>query len=97
MRINRRSLFAVGALFPLVGLQTRLAHSAEQAAPETADYTLRIATGLAELAPEHIVSTTLYNGQFPGPLLRFKASARSSRSTTTPPRSLFYVRDQSGQ
>ena len=35
-----------------------------------ADYTLRIATGLVELAPKHIVSTTLYNGQFPGPLLR---------------------------
>ena len=37
-----------------------------------ADLTLRIATGLAELAPDHIVSTTLYNGQFPGPLLRLK-------------------------
>ena len=36
-----------------------------------ADYTVRIATGLVELAPDHIVSTTLYNGQFPGPLLRF--------------------------
>jgi FtsP/CotA-like multicopper oxidase with cupredoxin domain len=41
-------------------------------AESKADYTLRIATGLVELAPEHIVSTTLYNGQFPGPLLRFK-------------------------
>ena len=41
-------------------------------AAEKADYTLRIATGLVELAPDHIVSTTLYNGQFPGPLLRFK-------------------------
>jgi FtsP/CotA-like multicopper oxidase with cupredoxin domain len=37
-----------------------------------ADVTLRIATGLVELAPDHIVSTTLYNGQFPGPLLRLK-------------------------
>jgi FtsP/CotA-like multicopper oxidase with cupredoxin domain len=37
-----------------------------------ADVTLRIVTGLLELAPDHIVSTTLYNGQFPGPLLRFK-------------------------
>jgi len=27
---------------------------------------------LVELAADHIVSTTLYNGQFPGPLLRFK-------------------------
>ena len=37
-----------------------------------ADYTLRIGTGLIELAPNQIVSTSLYNGQFPGPLLRFK-------------------------
>ena len=37
-----------------------------------ADYTLRIGTGLVELAPDKIVSTTTYNGQFPGPLLRFK-------------------------
>jgi FtsP/CotA-like multicopper oxidase with cupredoxin domain len=44
--------------------------------PIAADYTLRIATGLVELAPEHIVSTTLYNGQFPGPLLRFKEGRR---------------------
>ena len=47
----------------------RFARAAEQAAPEKADYTLRIATGLAELAPDHIVSTTLYDGQFPGPLI----------------------------
>ena len=37
-----------------------------------ADYTLRIGTGLIELAPDQIISTTTYNGQFPGPLLRFK-------------------------
>ena len=37
-----------------------------------ADYTIRIATGLVELAPDRIISTTVYNGQFPGPLLRFK-------------------------
>jgi FtsP/CotA-like multicopper oxidase with cupredoxin domain len=36
------------------------------------DYSLRIATGLIELSSEHIVSTTLYNGQFPGPLLKLK-------------------------
>ena len=28
------------------------------------------------MAPEHIVSTTLYNDQFPGPLLRFKQGQR---------------------
>ena len=45
--------------------------SAQAAAP-AADYTLRIATGPVELAPNRIVSTTTYNAQFPGPLLRFR-------------------------
>ena len=39
---------------------------------EKADYTIRIGTGLVEVGPQHIISTTTYNGQFPGPLLRFK-------------------------
>jgi FtsP/CotA-like multicopper oxidase with cupredoxin domain len=76
MPIDRRSLLSAGALLTLSGLQTRLARAAEQAAADKPDYTLRIATGLAELAPVHIVSTTLYNGQFPGPLLRFKEGQR---------------------
>jgi FtsP/CotA-like multicopper oxidase with cupredoxin domain len=37
-----------------------------------ADYTLRIAVTPIELAPDLIISTVTYNGQFPGPLLRFK-------------------------
>lgn len=37
-----------------------------------ADYTIRIGTGLIEAGPQHIISTTTYNGQFPGPLLKFK-------------------------
>jgi FtsP/CotA-like multicopper oxidase with cupredoxin domain len=36
------------------------------------DYTLTIKAAAVELAPNHIVSTMTYNGQFPGPLLRFK-------------------------
>jgi FtsP/CotA-like multicopper oxidase with cupredoxin domain len=36
------------------------------------DYTIRIAASAVELAPGKIVSATTYNGQFPGPLLRFK-------------------------
>jgi len=39
---------------------------------EKADYTIRIGTGLVEVGPQHIVSAITYNGQFPGPLLRFK-------------------------
>ena len=56
----------------LAGAWPRLARAEEPASAAKADYTLRIANGLVELAPDHIVSTTLYNGQFPGPLLRFK-------------------------
>jgi len=41
-----------------------------------ADYTLRIGTGLIELGPDTTVSTTTYNGQFPGPLLRLTAGQR---------------------
>ncbi|HEX3756071.1 MAG TPA: multicopper oxidase domain-containing protein [Rhizomicrobium sp.] len=63
MTIDRRHLLQVAASSPLV--------RPALAAPK-ADYTVRIARGLAELAPDQIVSTTLYNGQFPGPLLRFK-------------------------
>jgi FtsP/CotA-like multicopper oxidase with cupredoxin domain len=38
----------------------------------TPDYVLRIAASPIEIAPKHIVSAVTYNGQFPGPLLRFK-------------------------
>lgn len=44
---------------------------------EKADYTIRIRTGLVEVGPQHIISTTTYNGQFPGPLLRFKEGQRT--------------------
>jgi len=37
----------------------------------TADYDLTIAVKPIELAPNRIISATTYNGQFPGPLLRF--------------------------
>jgi len=77
MQIDRRSLLACGALVPLMRHGIRRACAAEQAEQEKAEYTLRIASGLAELAPDHIVSTTLYNGQFPGPLLRFKEGQRT--------------------
>jgi FtsP/CotA-like multicopper oxidase with cupredoxin domain len=36
------------------------------------DYTLRIEASAVEIAPKRIVSAVTYNGQFPGPLLRFK-------------------------
>jgi FtsP/CotA-like multicopper oxidase with cupredoxin domain len=42
-----------------------------------ADYSLRIASGILELGAKRFVSTTLYNGDFPGPLLRFKEGQRT--------------------
>jgi FtsP/CotA-like multicopper oxidase with cupredoxin domain len=70
--INRRAVLGSAALISLAGALPRSARGEEAASAAKADYTIRIAGGLVELAPDHIVSTTLYNGQFPGPLLRFK-------------------------
>jgi FtsP/CotA-like multicopper oxidase with cupredoxin domain len=74
--IDRRSCLAYAGLVPLIGVVPRLGSAADEVAAEKPDYTLRIGTGLVELAPDHIVSTTLYNGQFPGPLLRFNEGQR---------------------
>ena len=43
---------------------------------EKADYSLRIVTVPIEIAPDRILSLTTYNGQFPGPLLRFREGQR---------------------
>jgi FtsP/CotA-like multicopper oxidase with cupredoxin domain len=43
--------------------------SSESGSP---DYTLHIKTTPVEIAPKRIISVTTYNGNFPGPLLRFK-------------------------
>ena len=72
MMIDRRSVLKYAGLAPLIGAVPRLAFGAGAATAEKPEYTLRIGTGPVELAPDHIVSTTVYNGQFPGPLLRFK-------------------------
>ena len=42
-----------------------------QPAPK-ADHALRIATTPIEVGEDKILSLTTYNGQFPGPLLRFR-------------------------
>jgi FtsP/CotA-like multicopper oxidase with cupredoxin domain len=63
----------------LTGVEARAAPSMGHAAATgsaaanaagKADYSLHIATGVLELSPTRFVSTTLYNGDFPGPLLR---------------------------
>ena len=74
--IARRSLLKYAGAVPLLGAAPRLVQAADESAPEKADHTLHIANGLVELAPDHVVSTTLYNGAFPGPLLRLKEGRR---------------------
>jgi FtsP/CotA-like multicopper oxidase with cupredoxin domain len=83
MSIDRRrflgTLGATAFVSSLPGRSSLLAeeNTASTPAAEPADYTIRIGTGTLELAPDHIVSTTLYNGQFPGPLIRFKEGQRA--------------------
>ena len=62
-------------LYQTVGCKPPAMSKPKEAASQVggpADYTLAIAVKPVELAPTRIVSTTTYNGQFPGPLLRFQ-------------------------
>src|SRR5437016_2916743 len=45
---------------------------------QTADYTLHIKMSPIEIAPRRIVSALTYNGQFPGPLLRFREGQQAT-------------------
>jgi FtsP/CotA-like multicopper oxidase with cupredoxin domain len=81
MTMDRREILqlGVGATLSVALPRTARAQSPPGSTSEPqgrADYTLRITNGLVELAPDRIISTTTYNGQFPGPLLRFKEGQR---------------------
>jgi len=71
MKLPRRHALQLGAAASLAGALPFSAR-AQQPGPARADHVIRIGTGLVELGPNTIVSTKLYNGQFPGPLLRFQ-------------------------
>jgi FtsP/CotA-like multicopper oxidase with cupredoxin domain len=75
MAVDRRTFLKYGGLTALaagVPSCTRPGEPRASDPAEPADYTIRIATGLVELAPDRIVATTLYNNQFPGPLIRLR-------------------------
>ena len=67
-------------LLPLSGCNVGQQSSkpARQDATEKADFTVHIQASPVEIAKDHIVSTVTYNGQFPGPLLRFKEGRQVS-------------------
>jgi FtsP/CotA-like multicopper oxidase with cupredoxin domain len=71
MKIHRRNVLQLGSLSVLAAavLKPRAAYAQGPVKP---DHTIEIANGLAELGPDQIISTALFNGRFPGPLLRFK-------------------------
>ena len=83
MTVSRRnflkaaSVLAGTALVPSALADAASLQSNDATQDETkADYTIRIAASPVEISPKKIVSTTTYNGQFPGPLLRFKEGQR---------------------
>jgi FtsP/CotA-like multicopper oxidase with cupredoxin domain len=79
MSLNRRHLLQMGGAAALAVNLPRVSRAIAQGAAGAegpADYTIRIASGLVELAPDRIVPTTTYNGQFPGPLIRLKEGQR---------------------
>jgi FtsP/CotA-like multicopper oxidase with cupredoxin domain len=83
-RRSRRQFLANAGVLSAFGLAARAMGAPDlnlgsppSAAPRmpaesAADYTLRIAASAIEIGKNHIVSAITYNGQFPGPLLRFK-------------------------
>jgi FtsP/CotA-like multicopper oxidase with cupredoxin domain len=76
MTTDRREFMKYAGWAILAGAAAPRARAAAETGPATADCTLRIGTGLVELAPDRVISTTLYNGTFPGPLLRLKEGKR---------------------
>ena len=75
MTIARREflkLSALGAVASALPACRREPAPAPQDSSGSADYSIRIAPGLVELAPDRIIATTLYNNQFPGPLIRLR-------------------------
>jgi FtsP/CotA-like multicopper oxidase with cupredoxin domain len=77
--ISRRKFVSGSIALAGLGLSYESAIGPLAAAQEqAADYTLHIKNAAIEIAPKRIISAITYNGQFPGPLLRF----REGRQTT---------------
>jgi FtsP/CotA-like multicopper oxidase with cupredoxin domain len=71
--ISRRNFLKAMGIFAAPVITEAPAFCAQtENSTSKADYTIRIAAAAVEIAPKQIISLTTYNGQFPGPLLRFK-------------------------
>jgi FtsP/CotA-like multicopper oxidase with cupredoxin domain len=77
LRSSRREFLANAGVLSaagMIGPSLRLpldatSHFGDETPP---DYTLRIRASALDIGNKHIVSAVTYNGQFPGPLVRFK-------------------------
>lgn len=80
--INRRAFLKAASSCAGVALMPSLRVASQQNgySPRTnsskADYSLHIKNGLVEIGKNRFVSTTTFNGQFPGPLLHFREGER---------------------
>ena len=75
--LSRRDLFKVAGaagLATICGTCQSRAHESQQELA-TPDYRIEIAPLILDLSPQHRVTTTAYNGQVPGPLLRLKENS----------------------
>src|SRR5580692_1396801 len=69
---SRRGFLAVGGALALAACNNRTAPTASSTDTGPADLTLRIGPVLVDIAKDHTISTTGYNGSVPGPLIRLR-------------------------
>ena len=77
--VGRRELMKLAGVMALTGSTSRAAPApapAPTVPAEKPDYSIRIAPARIDLGGGHIVTTTAYNGQFPGPLIRLTEGRR---------------------
>jgi FtsP/CotA-like multicopper oxidase with cupredoxin domain len=75
--VGRREFMKLAGVTALAGSTSRAAPAPAPAVPaEKADYSIHIAPARIDLGGGHIVTTTAYNGQFPGPLVRLTEGRR---------------------
>jgi len=75
--VGRREFMKLAGATALAGSTSSATPAPGHAVPaEKADYSIRIAPARIDLGGGHVVSTTAYNGQFPGPLVRLSEGRR---------------------
>ena len=75
--VGRREFMKLAGATALAGSASSAVPAPAPAVPaEKADYSIRIAPARIDLGGGHVVSTTAYNGQFPGPMVRLTEGRR---------------------